>query len=272
MACHLDGTKPLSKPINARIFFIVTLGTNLSEILTFNIWENALENVVCEMVSICLDLNVLMTFSNIFFDKNFCVLIQIFLKSVPGGLIEKRSASVQVMAWRRTGDKPLPKPMMTHFTDACMAPATDLSELYRWAMPTGQAHKSHNAPVPYRTFLFRMVYFGIWGRCVVGFVRTFYYRHRLRTELSFKSIFQKTTLNFRSNVLSIVTNTFVVSLWRNELTAPSGPSIINNQHGDILRGGNTVTWLFTLFGSLLRIINALAPIRVIGMILNIQNF
>ena len=47
---------------NAEILLIRTLGTNFSEILiriqNIFIQENALENVVCEMASICLSLNV----------------------------------------------------------------------------------------------------------------------------------------------------------------------------------------------------------------------
>ena len=46
--------------------------------------------------------------------------IQISLKCVPRNPIGNKSALVQVMAWRRTGDKPLPEPMMTQFTDAYM--------------------------------------------------------------------------------------------------------------------------------------------------------
>ena len=33
---------------------------------------------------------------------------------------QKKSALVQVMAWRRTGDKPLPKPMLTQLADTYM--------------------------------------------------------------------------------------------------------------------------------------------------------
>ena len=35
--------------------------------------------------------------------------------------IENSPALVQVMAWRRTGDKPLPEPTLTQFTDAYSA-------------------------------------------------------------------------------------------------------------------------------------------------------
>ena len=38
------------------------------------------------------------------------------MEFIPGGPIDHRSALVQVMAWRQTGTKPLPEPMMTQFT------------------------------------------------------------------------------------------------------------------------------------------------------------
>ena len=42
------------------------------------------------------------------------------LNFVPNGPIDNKSALVKVMAWRRTGDKPLPEAMMTQFNDAYM--------------------------------------------------------------------------------------------------------------------------------------------------------
>ena len=45
--------------------------------------------------------------------------LKISLKFVPKGPIYNKSALVQVMAWRRTGAKPLPEPTLTQFTDAC---------------------------------------------------------------------------------------------------------------------------------------------------------
>ena len=59
-------------------------------------------------------------FKFIFFNENIKISIQISLKFVSGGLIDNTSALVQVMAWRRAGDKPLPEPIMTQFTDAYM--------------------------------------------------------------------------------------------------------------------------------------------------------
>ena len=45
---------------------------------------------------------------------------QFKLKFVPRGSIDSRPALVQVMAWHLTGNKPLPEPMLTQFTDAYM--------------------------------------------------------------------------------------------------------------------------------------------------------
>ena len=46
-------------------------------------------------------------FKCIFMNEKFSILIQISLKFVPTGPIENKPAVVQIMAWRRTGDKPL---------------------------------------------------------------------------------------------------------------------------------------------------------------------
>ena len=56
-------------------------------------------------------------FKCIFLNENNRIKIQISLKFVPRSLIDNRPALVRVMAWRRTGDKPLPKQMATQFTD-----------------------------------------------------------------------------------------------------------------------------------------------------------
>ena len=59
-------------------------------------------------------------FKCIFLNETFCNLIKISLKFVPRGPIDNNPALVQIMAWRRTGDKPLSEPMLTQFTDAYM--------------------------------------------------------------------------------------------------------------------------------------------------------
>ena len=51
-------------------------------------------------------------FKSIFFNENVQILIKISLTFVPKAPINNIPALVQIMAWRRPGDKPLSKPMM----------------------------------------------------------------------------------------------------------------------------------------------------------------
>ena len=60
------------------------------------------------------------TFQLHFMDEKFCIFTWISLKFVAKGPIGNKPALVQVMAWRRQGDKPMPEPMLTLFTDAYM--------------------------------------------------------------------------------------------------------------------------------------------------------
>ena len=50
-------------------------------------------------------------FKSILLNENIFTSIQISLKFVPNGPIGNKSALVQVMAWHRADDKPLPEPM-----------------------------------------------------------------------------------------------------------------------------------------------------------------
>ena len=52
------------------------------------------------------------TFIHIFLNGNVIISIKISLKFVPKGPINNNPALVQIMAWRRSGDKPLSEPMM----------------------------------------------------------------------------------------------------------------------------------------------------------------
>ena len=51
-------------------------------------------------------------FKRIFFNENVWISIKISLKFVPKGPINNIPALVQIMAWRRSGDKPLSEPMV----------------------------------------------------------------------------------------------------------------------------------------------------------------
>ena len=59
-------------------------------------------------------------FNCFFFNENASIPIKISLGFVPKSPINDKSTLVQVMAERRTGNKPLPEPMMTRFTDIYM--------------------------------------------------------------------------------------------------------------------------------------------------------
>ena len=52
------------------------------------------------------------TFKHIFMNENVRILINISLKFVPKGPINNIPVLVQIMAWRRSGDKPLSEAML----------------------------------------------------------------------------------------------------------------------------------------------------------------
>ena len=52
------------------------------------------------------------------FNESVRISITISLKFIPKGPIDYKSALVQVVAWHRTGEKPVPESMLTQFTDA----------------------------------------------------------------------------------------------------------------------------------------------------------
>ena len=52
--------------------------------------------------------------------KSFFILVNVSLKFVPKDPIDNNLALVQIMPWRRRGDKPLSEPVLTWFSDANM--------------------------------------------------------------------------------------------------------------------------------------------------------
>ena len=61
------------------------------------------------------------TFKRIFLNEHIRIPIKISLKGVPKGPIDNIPALVQIMAWRRPGDKPLSEPMMVRsLTHICV--------------------------------------------------------------------------------------------------------------------------------------------------------
>ena len=62
-----------------------------------------------------------------FMNEKCSILIQMSLKFVPKGSMDSKSVLIQVIAWRRKGDKPLSEPMLTQFTDAYMRHLGEMS-------------------------------------------------------------------------------------------------------------------------------------------------
>ena len=85
------------------------------------IQENAFEYVVCKMLAnlfralMCQQNGCHFAddiFKHMFINENVWIPIKISLKFVPKGPINNIPALVQIMAWRRAGNKPLSEPMM----------------------------------------------------------------------------------------------------------------------------------------------------------------
>ena len=62
-----------------------------------------------------------------FLNENVWIPIKNSLKFVPRGPFNNIPALVQIMAWRRTGDKPLSEPMMIQFNDTYMRHSASMS-------------------------------------------------------------------------------------------------------------------------------------------------
>ena len=72
-------------------------------------------------------------FKRIFFNENVWILIKISLKFVPKGPINNIPALVQIMAWRRSGDKPLSEPMMVSLpTHICVTRPQCVKPMMAW--------------------------------------------------------------------------------------------------------------------------------------------
>ena len=68
-------------------------------------------------------------FKCIFLNGDIWMSMNISLKFVPKGHISDIPALIQIMAWRRPGDKPLSEPKLFNLTDACIYASLGLNEL-----------------------------------------------------------------------------------------------------------------------------------------------
>ena len=99
---------------------------NLNQNTQLFAYENASQAIACTMAAILFCSQCVNTlrprqngrcfpddiFKCIFLNENVYISIKISLKFVPKGPINNIPALVQIMAWCRPGDKPLPEPMM----------------------------------------------------------------------------------------------------------------------------------------------------------------
>ena len=73
------------------------------------------------------------TFKRIFLNENVRSSIKISLKFVPKGPINNNPALVQIMAWRRSGDKPLSEPMIVSLlTHICVTRPQWVNSVADW--------------------------------------------------------------------------------------------------------------------------------------------
>ena len=132
MACHLFCTKRLSEPMMTYCQLDPKEHISMKYFSKFKIFHprNAFENIICGMAALlswpqCVNTLMLRqngrhfaddTFNRIFVNENVRISIRFSLKFVPKGPINNIPALVQIMAWRRPGDKPLSEPMMVSLT------------------------------------------------------------------------------------------------------------------------------------------------------------
>ena len=142
MAYCLFDAKPLPEPMlnYCQLDTYEQISVKFNSNYKIVIHENALENVVCEMAIILSRKRWVKrvavtlrprqngrhfaddTFKYIFLNENVWIPIKISLKFVPKGPINNIPALVQIMAWRRPGDKPLSEPMVVSLpTHICVA-------------------------------------------------------------------------------------------------------------------------------------------------------
>ena len=86
-------------------------------------------------------------FRRIFLNENVRISIEISLKFFPNGRINSIPSLVQIMAWRRPGDKPLSEPMMVRLlTHICVARP-------QWVLITDFAWTSSEVKVWIRNYI-----------------------------------------------------------------------------------------------------------------------
>ena len=99
-------------------------------------------------------------FKCIFLNENASIAIKISLKFVPKGPINNIPALVQIMAWRRPGDKPLSEPMMVSLlTHICVTQPQWVKASEHWcALPELNLDLQDNGKVTPKWTLFKFAH------------------------------------------------------------------------------------------------------------------
>ena len=101
------------------------------------------------------------TFKRIFLNENVRIFIKISLKFVPKGPINKIPALVQIMVWRRPGNKPLSEPMMVRLlTHICLTRPQWVKSLMLNHFP----NKFHKISMPWKLYLKLSNHSEIWKK------------------------------------------------------------------------------------------------------------
>ena len=88
------------------------------------------------------------TFKRIFLNENIRISIKISLKFVPKGPINNNPALVQIMVWRRSGDKPLSEPMMVSLmTHICVTRPQWVNRLFMFIVCNHVSERVSKLPV-----------------------------------------------------------------------------------------------------------------------------
>ena len=87
------------------------------------------------------------TFKCIFLNKNVRISIKILLNLVPKGPINNNPALVQIMAWRRSGNKPLSEPMiLVYWRIYASSGLNELNKSWEFVQRNTDIKKSINLP------------------------------------------------------------------------------------------------------------------------------
>ena len=151
-------------------------------------------------------------FRCIFVNENVCILIEMSLKFVPYGPINNIPSLVQIMAWRRPGDKPLSVPMMVNLlTHICVIRPQSVNVTHIWYVYTGTVsypltwfNWAHCAPSMFRRVVNLLII--VWGNGLSHHQRDAKLSYSTEILLNMFVFTQETALSviFFANVVNIL--------------------------------------------------------------------